>query len=103
MVASADTLNALFLAEFAELDAFAARREAEGALLVGPDDPDVRRILEAMAFFSARTRAAAERATGAAVRRIAAGTLDDLLAPAPAAMMVECVAGEELVDRASLP
>jgi len=103
MAASVETLNALFLAEMSALDAFAARREAEGALSLGTDDPDVRRILEAVAFFSARTRAAAASATTAAVRRIAAGTLDELLAPEPAAMMVECVAGEERVEPTVLP
>jgi len=86
-----ETLTALFLAELEALDAFAARREVEGGLLPGRDDPDVRRMIEAMAFFSARTRAGATAATAAAVRRIAAGTLDDLLSPCPAAMMVEAV------------
>jgi len=51
-----ETLTALFLAELEALDAFAARREVEGGLLPGRDDPDVRRMIEAMAFFSARTR-----------------------------------------------
>ncbi|MDC3953871.1 type VI secretion system baseplate subunit TssF [Polyangium jinanense] len=102
-MAEAETLNSLFLEELSALDAFAARREAEGALSLGAEDPDVRRILEAQAFFSARTRAAAQRATAAAVRRIAAGTLDELLVPAPASMMVECVVGEERVEPAILP
>ncbi len=103
MYVSAEALQALFLAEMASIDMFAAEREADGVLRVGPEDPDVRRILEAMAFFSARTRAAAQSATAAAVRRIAAGTLDDLVAPAPAAMMVECVAGPEVVESKALP
>ncbi|MRG92576.1 type VI secretion system baseplate subunit TssF [Polyangium spumosum] len=102
-MAEAETLNALFLEELSALDAFAARREAEGALSLGAEDPDVRRILEAQAFFSARTRAAAQRATAAAVRRIAAGTLDELLVSSPASMMVECVASEERVEPAILP
>ena len=102
-MAEANTVNDLFLEELSALDAFAARRESEGALSLGTEDPDVRRILEAQAFFSARTRAAAKHATTAAVRRIAAGTLDELLVSAPASMMVECVVGEERVEPAVLP
>ncbi|WP_437275845.1 type VI secretion system baseplate subunit TssF [Sorangium sp. So ce375] len=103
MSAIGEQLSAMFLAELQALDAFAARREAEGGLLPGRDDPDVRRILEAMAFFSARTRAAAAAATRAAVRRIAAGTLDDLLAVSPAATMVQAVPDGGLLEPAGLP
>lgn len=98
-----ETLTALFLAELEAFDAFAARREVEGGLLPGRDDPDVRRMIEAMAFFSARTRAGAIAATSAAVRRIAAGTLDDLLSPCPAAMMVEAAPDPALKEPVSLP
>ncbi len=103
MSANSERLSAMFLAELQALDAFAARREAEGGLLPGRDDPDVRRILEAMAFFSARTRAAAAAATRAAVRRIAAGTLDDLLATSPAAMMVQAAPDGGLIEPSGLP
>ncbi|AUX29129.1 MULTISPECIES: type VI secretion system baseplate subunit TssF [Sorangium] len=103
MTAPIETLSALFLAELAALDAFAARREVEGGLLPGREDPDVRRLVEAMAFFSARTRAAAAASTRAAVRRIAAGTLDDLLAPSPAALMVQAVPDGGLVEPLTLP
>ncbi len=102
-MSSAGTLQSLFLEELSALDAFAARRESEGALSLGTDDPDVRRILEAQAFFSARTRAAAANATASAVRRIAAGTLDELLTVSPASMMVEGVIGEERVESTLLP
>lgn len=98
-----EQLSAMFLAELQALDAFAVQREAEGGLLPGRDDPDVRRILEAMAFFSARTRAAAAAATRAAVRRIAAGTLDDLLATSPAAMMVQAAPDGGLIEPLALP
>ncbi|KYF68149.1 type VI secretion system baseplate subunit TssF [Sorangium cellulosum] len=103
MSATSERLSAMFLAELQALDAFAARREAEGGLLPGRDDPDVRRILEAMAFFSARTRAAAAASTRAAVRRIAAGTLDDLLATSPAAMMVQAAPDGGLIEPSGLP
>ena len=103
MVASVETLNQLFLAELSALSGFAGRREAEGALSLGTDDPDIRRLIEAMAFFSARTRAAAGSATVSAVRRIAAGTLDELLVPNPAAMMVECVVKDAPPQMVLLP
>ena len=51
---SLDRLSTLFLTELSQLDAFAAERESEFALDSGRDDPDVRRLIEAMAFFSAR-------------------------------------------------
>src|ERR1700712_2124013 len=98
MAATPQKLNELFLAELSALDAFAARREVEGGLIPGRDDPDVRRLIEAMAFFSARTRAAAAGAMQDAGQRIAAGTLDDLLAPAPAALMAQAVPDASLVE-----
>ncbi len=103
MSATTETLDALYLAELAALDAFAARREVLGGLIPGRDDPDVRRILEAMAFFSARTRAAATGAMADAVRRGAAGTLDDLLAASPAARLVQAAPDESLVEPVVLP
>jgi type VI secretion system protein ImpG len=102
MFGSNATLNSLFLRELEALDAFALERETEGALTIGATDPDVRRLLEALAFFSARTQAAAVESTATAVRRIAAGTLDDLLEPAPAALLVECDTSQ-LAEPVTLP
>src|SRR5690606_28849513 len=84
-------------------DAFAAERESEFALDSGKDDPDVRRLIEAMAFFSARTRSGAVGAVESAVRRVAAGMLDELLVPTPAAMMVQALPGEQLIEPMQLP
>ena len=103
MDVSLDRLSTLFLTELSQLDAFAAEREAGFALDSGRDDPDVRRLIEAMAFFSARTRAGAIGALEAAVRRLAAGTLDELLVPCPAAVMVQVVPGEQMVEPVLLP
>ncbi len=98
MGTSYEKLTSLYLEELSSLDAFAASREAEGRLLLAREDPDVRRILEAVAFFSARTRAAAAASTTAAIRRIAAGTLDDLFPVAPASLLVAARAGAELPE-----
>ena len=100
---SRDRLSTLYLTELSELDAFSKAREGQFAVAVGPEDPDVRRLLEAMAFFSARTRAAAGGAVEASVRRLAAGTLDDLLVPCPAALMVQVLPDEQLVETLRLP
>jgi type VI secretion system protein ImpG len=96
-------MNRLFLEELDALDGFEARRSGDGVLTLGPEDPDVRRLVEAMAFFSARTRAAAADATQAAVLRMAAGTLDPLLVPMPAAAMVQASSDGRLVDPTTLP
>lgn len=103
MNVSLDRLSTLFLTELAELDSFAAEREGEFALDAGREDPDVRRLIEAMAFFSARTRAGAVGALETAVRRLAAGTLDELLVPSPAAMMVQVIPGDQLIEPLLLP
>jgi type VI secretion system protein ImpG len=100
---SLDRLSTLFLTELSRLDAFAAEREDDFALDSGRDDPDVRRLLEAMAFFSARTRSGAIGAVEAAVRRLAAGTLDELLVPTPAAVMVQAMPGDQLIEPFQLP
>jgi type VI secretion system protein ImpG len=100
---SRDRLSTLYLTELSELDAFTQEREGQFAVAVGPEDPDVRRLVEAMAFFSARTRAAAASAVEASVRRLAAGTLDDLLVPCPAALMAQVLPDEQLVESLRLP
>ncbi|UQA56292.1 type VI secretion system baseplate subunit TssF [Polyangium aurulentum] len=88
-MASSAELYDLFLREIGALDDFWAERSRDGQLRLGPEDPDTRRLIEAMAFFAARTRAAASEAMEAAMVRMAGETLDDLLAPMPAAALVE--------------
>jgi type VI secretion system protein ImpG len=100
---SLDRLSTLYLTELSRLDAFAAERERDFALDSGKDDPDVRRLIEAMAFFSARTRSGAVGAVESAVRRVAAGLLDELIVPTPAAMMVQALPGEQLIEPMQLP
>jgi len=100
---SRDRLSNLYLTELSELDAFTAERQGQFAPGLGPEDPDVRRLIEAMAFFSARTRAGAVSAVEASVRRLAAGTLDDLVVACPAAFMAQAVPDEQLVESLGLP
>lgn len=89
--------RARFYEELDALDQFFEQGARAGDLSFGTDDPDMRRIVEAMAFFSARTRSAAASSMRDAVIRMAGGLLDDLFAPLPALAMVEANAWN-LVD-----
>ncbi|WP_437590295.1 type VI secretion system baseplate subunit TssF [Sorangium sp. So ce1000] len=81
--------RALFHEELAALDHTIESGVRRGELAAGTDDPDVRRLIEAMAFFSARTRASASAAMRAAIIRLAGGLLDNLFAPMPAAALLQ--------------
>lgn len=92
-----------FHEELDALDRFFAEGAREKDLSAGTEDPDVRRIVEAMAFFAARTRAAAAASMRASIVRMAGGLLDDLFAPMPAVAMLQADA-TGLVDKpADLP
>jgi len=103
MVTSRDAFQSLFVAELAALDRFAAEREERRALPLGREDPDVRRLLEALAFFAARTRAVAADEMRRAVRRMAAGVIDDLMTPMPAMGLLQAVPDERVVEPMILP
>ncbi|GEM_PF-2403839 len=91
-----------YLRELEALDQFfAKRRDAERWVV--PEDPDVRRLMESLAFFSARTRANAANELRVAVDRLTQGLLDDFVAPQPARALVEALPGPGLIDRAFLP
>lgn len=77
------------------------RRNAPGAL--DAEDPDVRRLLEALAWFSARTRQAALRNLGSVWQRLSSSYFSTLAAPLPAAGMVRAVVTERLVEQRLLP
>src|SRR4051812_8080688 len=84
-----DDFDQAFTEELSALDAFFDRRaETHEHFKLGRQDPDVRRILEAIAFFAARTRRLAAANVRAAVERLVRGQLDDLLWPLPAAGML---------------
>jgi type VI secretion system protein ImpG len=94
----------LFQEELSALDAFTSERaRSDGAVPLGGDDPDVRRIVEAVAFTGARMRAAAAESMRDAVVRMAAGTLDDLFRPMPASMLIKASPTEHLVEPVTLP
>ena len=66
-----DALYRSFLQEMEGLDAFRlAYRDRYPEAPLDREDPDVRRLIEAMALFSARTRLAAERHMSSTHRRM---------------------------------
>lgn len=91
-----------FLRELAALDEFLARRH-EGERFVEPEDPDVRRLMESLAFFSARTRAAAAAELRGAVHRLTQGLLDDFVQPQPARVLLRAIPSPRLTEPAVLP
>ncbi|MEM9458695.1 MAG: type VI secretion system baseplate subunit TssF [Myxococcota bacterium] len=91
-----------FLAELEALDDFLARRR-RSIRLVQPEDPDVRRLMESLAFFSARTRETANEQLRESVQRLVHGHLDDFMTPQPTRGMLCATPGARLVDPVRLP
>lgn len=91
-----------FLRELAALDDFLARRRADERL-VEAEDPDVRRLLESLAFFSARTRELATNELRATVQRLTQGLLDDFVYPQPARALLRAQPSPRLTEPARLP
>jgi type VI secretion system protein ImpG len=90
-----------FLAELKAVDDFLAHRTGD-ATYVQREDPDVRRLVESIAFFSARTRQAASDQLRHSMLQLARGQLDDFLSPQPARGLVQAIP-DELVNEAKLP
>lgn len=86
-----------------ELSALTGNARLRSGLPLPAEDPDIARIIEALAFFSAKTRAVAESSTYSAVKRIAGATLDDLLSPMPAMTLLRAVPDERIVKPVRLP
>jgi len=91
-----------FLRELQALDELLADRH-RGPRFVEREDPDVRRLMEALALFSARTRQVATNTLRGAVQRLVHGHLDDFLTPEPTRGMVRAVPGARLTDPVILP
>ena len=91
-----------FLAELKAVDDFLAYRTGD-ATSVSREDPDVRRLMESIAFFSARTRQAASDQLRRSVLSLARGHLDDFLSPQPARARVQATPAGLVTDTAHLP
>jgi type VI secretion system protein ImpG len=116
-MSAGDRLYDEFLGELAALDGFLLQRNDDpsdvrgptekGRRNAGPDarpqvlplsrhDPDVRRLLEGMAYLSARTRMLAVQGIRQAVDRLNQGYFDFLLTATPAAGLIQIVPTSKL-------
>lgn len=93
-----------FLEEMSELESFRMAYAAEHpAAPLDRDDPDVRRLVEALAFFAARTRRAALRNVEASRRRIFQQFVPYLLSPLPAMGMVQASPTGQFTETLEFP
>ncbi|HWU87366.1 MAG TPA: type VI secretion system baseplate subunit TssF [Kofleriaceae bacterium] len=90
-----------FLTELKAVDDFLAFRTGDAH--VQREDPDVRRLVESIAFFSARTRQVAQAQLRHSMLQLARGQLDDFLAPEPARGLVQASPAGMIADTAHLP
>jgi type VI secretion system protein ImpG len=87
-----------FLDEMSALRAFVASRP--GAVSVELGDPDVIRLVEALAFFTVSTRRAAAKNLDTAWRRLLAQDFGYLLSPLPASGLVRAIGASALFPAA---
>ena len=99
-----DILEKAFLAELEALEKF--RISYTGIYPNTPltrEDPDIRRLIEALAMFTARTRVAAERNIDQSMLRIFRQHFSYLLDPMPAMVMLSATPTARYVDATELP
>ncbi|MFT3765640.1 MAG: type VI secretion system baseplate subunit TssF [Minicystis sp.] len=99
-----DALDKAFLAELEALEKF--RISYTGIYPSTPlsrEDPDIRRLIEALAMFSARTRLAAEHSIDQSMLRVFRQHFPYLLDPSPAMVMLSAVPTARYVDATELP
>ena len=97
-------LERRFLSELEELDKF--RLSYLGAYPNVPlarEDPDVRRLLEALAFFTARTRLSSERTVGESLGRLLRQQFPYLVTPVPGIALLAADPSRRYVDVSTLP
>ncbi len=97
-------LHQTFLAELEALEKFRVTYSGMYPdVPLASEDPDVRRLLEALALFTARTRLASERNVEGALLRIAQQHFPYLLTPVPAMFMLRATPARSYVDVSVLP
>lgn len=97
-------LEAVYLEEMQALERFRiAYTGAHPGVPLNREDPDVARMIEAMAFFSARARRAASSRLDDALLRLFRPTFEELLRPLPATCLVKAVPNVRHIETASLP
>ncbi len=99
-----DRLYEAFLEEMQELESFRmAYASAHPKTPLERDDPDVKRLTEALAFFAARTRTASLRQVETSRRRIFQQLFPYLLSPLPAMGTLRAVPGAQFAEPIVLP
>lgn len=99
-----DGIEKGFLAELEALEKLRISYTAQyPSVPLAHDDPDVRRLIEAMAFFTARTRRAATRGLDESVQRVFRQQFPTLLSPVPAMAMLRATPGPTFADAAEIP
>ncbi|WP_437509732.1 type VI secretion system baseplate subunit TssF [Sorangium sp. So ce1099] len=99
-----DEMNRAFSEELSALEDFFERRAGRNPHLhLGTQDPDVRRLLEGMAFFAARTRVLAVDNLREIVGRLHRAQLDYMIEPMPAAALLQARVGEGLIEPRKIP
>ncbi len=93
-----------FLSEMDALEHFRRRFvERHPAAPLEREDPDVRRLIESMAFFSVQTRQATLRSLRSVWWRLFSGFFDFMVEPVPSAAMAQALPSEKMVEPVVLP
>ena len=101
-MANKDGIYKDFLAELEAMEKFRMGYAADHPNApLRREDQDVRRLIEAMAFFSARTKAAGQRAIARSTRRLFQQHFPYILTPLPAHMMVQAKPDARFVETTS--
>jgi len=95
-----ELLHQTFLDELRELEAF---RLSHAASSLDRQDPDLRRLVEALAFFSARTHRAALESVAASRLRLFQQMLPYAVSPVPAMGLITARPGGRFVEALDLP
>jgi len=99
-----ESLYKTFLEEMTALENFRiAYASLHPGVPLDREDPDVRRLIEAMALFSARTRLAGSRNISATSRRIFQQFFPYLLAPIPSMAILQAVPTGQFVEPVIFP
>ncbi len=93
-----------FLSEMDALERFRKKfQERHPAAPLEREDPDVRRLIEAMAFFSVQTRQATLHSIRSTWWRLFAGFFNFMVEPVPSAALVQATPTEKMVEPLVLP
>jgi len=99
-----DPLYKEFLEEMGALENFRmSYAAAHPSASLDRDDPDVKRLIEALAFFSARTKRAGIRNIIASQRRIFQQFFSYLMSPLPAMAMLQAMPGGQFAETVLFP